>query len=85
MIPEKVSNKSLRLSLVTDNTSRDSTRVKGSWGINVFHDSGRVRKRFGLLLDTSGESPGQGVLIYGTANVRISNDTLYIGLTSFAL
>ena len=48
-------------------------------GVNVFHDSGRIRKRFGLTLDTSGASPGQGLLIYGTSKVSIRNDTLYVG------
>lgn len=85
MIPGESSNEPLRLSLVTDNTSRDGTRAKGSWGVNVFHDSGRIRKRFGLTLDTSGASPGQGLLIYGTSKVSIRNDTLYVGGTSFAL
>jgi len=75
----------LRLSLVTANTSRDGTRLKGSWGVNVFQDSGRIRKRFGIVLDTSGASPGQGLLIYGTSKVSIRNDTLYVGGTSFAL
>ncbi len=54
MIPGESTNEPLRLSLVTANTSRDGTRAKGSWGVNVFHDSGRIRKRFGLTLDTSG-------------------------------
>lgn len=82
---EEDPNRSLRLSLITANTSRDSTRLKGSWGINVFQDSGRIRKRFGLVLDTSGSSPGQGLLIYGTSKVSIRNDILYVGGTSFSL
>lgn len=85
MIPGKTSNEPIRLSLVTENTSRDGVRSKGSWGVNVFHDSGRIRKRFGLTLDTSGVAPGQGLLIYGTSKVSIRNDTLYVGLTSFVL
>jgi len=85
MIPEKTSNEYLRLSLSIDNTSRDGTRAKGSWGVNIFQDSGRIRKRFGLTLDTFGESPGQGILIYGTSSVSVRNDTLYIGRTSFTL
>lgn len=82
---EEDPNRPLRLSLITANTSRDSTRLKGSWGINVFQDSGRIRKRFGLVLDTSGSSPGQGLLIYGTSKVSIRNDILYVGGTSFSL
>jgi len=85
MIPEKTDNEPLRLSLVIDNTSRNQTRSKGSWGVNVFHDSGRIRKRFGLTLDTFGESPGQGILIYGPSSVSIRNDTLYVDRTSFTL
>ncbi len=85
MIPGKTANESIRLSLVTDNTSRNHTRAKGSWGVNVFHDSGRIRKRFGLTYDISGVAPGQGLLIYGTFKVSIRNDTLYVGLTSFVL
>lgn len=85
MIPEKTANEPLRLSLVLDNTSRNQTRAKGSWGVNVFQDSGRIRKRFGLTLDTFGESPGQGILIYGPSSVSIRNDTLYVDRTSFTL
>lgn len=48
-------------------------------------EGSRVRKRFGLTLDTAGASPGQGLLIYGTAKVSIRNDTLYVDGTSFAL
>lgn len=85
MIQGKTPNEPLRLSLVIDNTSRNQTRAKGSWGVNVFQDSGRIRKRFGLTLDTFGESPGQGILIYGPSSVSIRNDTLYVGRTSFTL
>lgn len=85
MIQGKTPNEPIRLSLVTENTSRDGIRSKGSWGVNVFHDSGRIRKRFGLTLDTDGVAPGQGLLIYGTSKVSIRNDTLYVGRTSFVL
>lgn len=82
---EEGHNRPIRLSLIIANSSRDSTRLKGSWGVNVFQDSGRIRKRFGLVLDTSGSSPGQGLLIYGTSKVSIRNDILYVGGTSFSL
>ena len=85
MIPEKTSNEYLRLSLSIDNTSRDGTRAKGSWGVNIFQDSGRIRKRFGVVLDIPGVTPGQGIFIYGTSKVSIQNDVLYIGHTSFVL
>lgn len=75
----------LRIPAAVKSASRDSTRVRGPWSINTYVDQGKLRKRFGTTLDTSGSSPGQGVLIYGTTKVRICNDTLYVGGSSFAL
>jgi hypothetical protein len=75
----------LRIAAAVVAASRDSSRARGPWAVNTYVDQGRLRKRFGTALDTSGSSPGQGVLIYGTTKVRVCNDTLYVGGSSFAL
>jgi len=74
-----------RIQLASSNTTRNSTRTKGQWGVNILVDGPRVKKRFGLIDHTSGTSPGQGLLMYGTVAVSIRNDTLYVGASSFAL
>jgi len=74
-----------RVQLAFNNATRNSGRAKGPWGVNVLVDGPRVRKRFGLTAHTSGTSPGQGLLMYGTTAVSIRNDVLYVGASSFAL
>ncbi len=74
-----------RVQLAFSNATRNSGRVKGPWGVNVLVDGPRIRKRFGLTAHTSGTSPGQGLLMYGTTAVSIRNDVLWVGASSFAL
>jgi len=82
---ETPASKQVRTPLIFQSVTRDAARAKGSWLTNMWIEGSRVRKRFGLTLDTAGASPGQGLLIYGTAKVSIRNDTLYVDGTSFAL
>ncbi len=82
---ETPASKHVRTPLIFQSVTRDAARAKGSWLTNMWIEGSRVRKRFGLTLDTAGTSPGQGLLIYGTAKVSIRNDTLYVDGTSFAL
>jgi len=74
-----------RVPLASANTTRNSTRTRGQWAVNIFVDGSKAKKRFGLVDHTTGASPGQGLFIYGTTAVSIRNDTLYVGGTSFAL
>ena len=82
---ETPASKHVRTPLIFQSVTRDATRTKGSWLTNMWIEGFRVRKRFGLTLDTAGASPGQGLLIYGTSKVSIRNDTLYVDGVSFAL
>lgn len=75
----------VRTPLIFQSVTRDAARTKGSWLTNMWIEGSRVRKRFGLTLDTTGASPGQGLLIYGTAKVSIRNDTLYVDGADFTL
>ncbi len=75
----------VRTPLIFQSVTRDAARTKGSWLTNMWIEGSRVRKRFGLTLDTAGASPGQGLLIYGTAKVSIRNDTLYVDGADFTL
>ena len=82
---ETPASKHVRTPLIFQSVTRDAARTKGSWLTNMWIEGSRVRKRFGLTLDTSGASPGQGLLIYGTAKVSIRNDTLYVDGADFTL
>lgn len=74
-----------RVSLALQNLSRNSSRTKDAWGVNVLIDNGKLYKRTGMTLDTSGTSPGQGLFVYGTSKVSIRNDILYVDASSFSL
>ena len=75
----------IRVSLLNPSFTRDSTRLKGAWGVNVWGEGERQHKRFGLTLDAAGESPGQGLFVWGTAAVSLQDDTLHIDEDSFSL
>lgn len=74
-----------RVSLALPNLSRNSSRTRDAWGVNVFIDNGKLYKRTGMILDTSGTFPGQGLFVYGTSKVSIRNDVLYVDASSFSL
>lgn len=82
---ETPASKHVRTPLIFQSVTRDATRTKGSWLTNMWVEGSRVRKRFGLTLDTAGASPGQGLLIYGTAKISIRNDMLYVDGADFTL
>ena len=74
-----------RFPLAVSSASRDYLRDKGSWGVNGFTEIGRMIKRPGYSLHTSGSSPGQGIFNYSGSVVRVNNDVLWVGGSSWAL
>ena len=75
----------MRQSLLVTNTSRDQTRAKGCWYVNVYSDGQRARKRPGFGSKVSGTTPGQGLFNWTGSIVSIQNDVLHVGAGTYAL
>ena len=79
----------MRLPLSSGSTSRDSSRLKGAWGVNVFAEQGGEGalqvKRPGIGSIVAGTSPGQGLFNYTGSTVSVQNDVLHVGAGTFAL
>ena len=74
-----------RQSLSVPFETRDALRVKDGWAANVFQDKERAVKRPGFSLTTAGAAPGQGIFNWTGSVVRVHNDVLKVGASSYTL
>ena len=75
----------VRSPLLVPNNSRDQTRVKGSWAVNIYGSGQRARKRPGFGGLVAGTTPGQGLFNWTGSIVSVQNDVLHVGAVTYTL
>lgn len=79
----------MREPLVVTNETRNDGRDTDSWGTNCLveavYEKVYAVKRFGLSAPTAGASPGQGLFSWNSSIVKVQNDVLKVGASSYTL